>query len=71
MHKQFMWGDLRERDHSHDLCVDGRIILKWTFVQWGGMDWIYVAQNRDRWRALVNVLVKFLVSNNTGNLLSG
>jgi hypothetical protein len=67
---QFVWEDLRERDHLHDLCVDGRIILKWSFVQSGGMDWIDVAQNRDRWRALVNVVVNVLFSKSTGNLLS-
>jgi hypothetical protein len=26
-------------------------------VVWGVMDWIYVAQDRDRWRAIVNVVM--------------
>jgi hypothetical protein len=33
---------------------DGRIILKWTLKTWDGvMDWIDMAQDRDRWRAVV------------------
>jgi len=32
-----------------DAGVDGRIILKWIFMKWdGGMDWIDLAQDRDR-----------------------
>jgi hypothetical protein len=30
----FWWGNLRERDHWRDLCVDGRIILRWIFKKW-------------------------------------
>jgi len=43
--------------------VDGRIILRWTFKEVGcrGMDWIDLAQDRDRWRALVNAVMKLLV----------
>jgi hypothetical protein len=27
----------------------------------GGMEWIELAQNRDRWQTFVNVVMKFLV----------
>jgi hypothetical protein len=42
-----------KRDHCGDPAVDGRI--RWIFRKWGkGMDWIELAQARDRWRALTN-----------------
>jgi hypothetical protein len=31
------------------------------FVGWGGMDWIDMAQDRDRWRALVNTVINLWV----------
>ena len=38
-----------------DPGADGRIILRWIFKKLNaGMDWIDMAQDRDRWRALVN-----------------
>jgi hypothetical protein len=50
MHTGFWWRDLRAGDHLEDPCVDGRIILKWIFEKWdGGIDWIDLAQDWDRW----------------------
>jgi hypothetical protein len=31
-------------------------------VGWGGVDWICLAQDRDRWRALVNSVMNHRVS---------
>ena len=38
---------------------------------WGRMDWNDLAQNRDRWRALVNAVMNIRVSLNAGNILTG
>jgi hypothetical protein len=39
-----------------------RIILKWILKKWdGGMDWIYLAQQRGRWQVLVNVVMNLQV----------
>jgi len=38
--------------------VDERIILKRILKKWdGGVEWIYLAQNRDRRRTLVNAVM--------------
>jgi hypothetical protein len=31
-------------------------------VGWGDVDWIYLAQDRNRWRAVVNSVLNLLVS---------
>jgi hypothetical protein len=40
----------------------GKIILKWIFERLdGGIDWIDLAQNRDRWPAVVNTVTNLRV----------
>jgi hypothetical protein len=60
-----------ERDHFEDPGIDGRIILRRIFRKWdedhGVID---LAQDRDRWRALVNAAMNFLVPENAGNFLT-
>jgi hypothetical protein len=52
----FWWENLRERDHLGDPGVNGRIILRLKYdVE--DMDWIELAQDRGRWRALVNAVM--------------
>jgi hypothetical protein len=55
-------GDVREGDHLKAEGVGGRIILKW-FLKSGirDIDWIDLAQDKDRWLALVNAVMSLRV----------
>jgi hypothetical protein len=52
----FSWESQKERDHYEDQEVGGWIMLKWFLeIEWGGMDSIDLVQDRDQWKALVNM----------------
>jgi hypothetical protein len=53
-------------------CVHGKIILRQIFRKWDekGIDWFKLAQDSDRWRALVNGVISPLVPLTARNILT-
>jgi hypothetical protein len=51
------------KDHLKDQGVDGRMESKWTLgrLVGAGVEWIHLAQDRDRWRAVVNAVMNLQV----------
>jgi hypothetical protein len=59
---RILMGNISEGDHLKDPDVDGRIILKWICEGLdGGIDWVGLAQDRDRCRALVKAIMNLRV----------
>jgi hypothetical protein len=51
--KRRLGRPIRRWEDDTKMCVRER--------GWGGMDWIDVAQDKDRWRALVNTVINLRV----------
>jgi hypothetical protein len=54
---------LKERDHSENIDIDvkiGSIKMDLMEIGWEGVDWIHLAQDRDRWRDVVNTVMNLL-----------
>jgi hypothetical protein len=48
------------------------MILNWIFEKWDGgtMYWIHLAQDRDRWQALLNAVMNLQVPQSARNFLT-
>ena len=57
------WGEiLRGRDYFGDPGVDWMIILRWSSGSgMDDMDWLDLAQYRDRWRVLIKAIMNLRV----------
>jgi hypothetical protein len=51
----------RERNHLEDIGVDGRVILKLIKKWGGGIYWIDLSEDRERWRAVLNAVMNLRV----------
>jgi len=57
----FWLQNLKRRDHSEHLGIDGRIIWEQILRNYGGecVDWMHLHHGRDQWRAIVNMVMSF------------
>jgi alpha-glucosidase (family GH31 glycosyl hydrolase) len=56
----FWWESQKERNHLEDQGVDGNRMDLREF-DWGSVEWIHLAQDRDWWRAVVNTVMNLRV----------
>jgi len=59
----FWWGNLKKRGPlgRHRPRWDYNIKMDLKEVEFGAIDWIELAQDRDMWRAFVNAVMKLRV----------
>ena len=49
--------------------LEGNMKTDLKEIRWENMDWIYLAENKVKWQALINVTIELLVSYIAGNFL--
>jgi hypothetical protein len=57
----YWWESQRERAGRPRRRWVDNIKMDLLEIGWGGVDWISLAQDRDKWRALVNAVMSLLV----------
>ena len=62
VYRRFVGGHLIERDHLQDQGVEVRIVLKIDIkeTELKSVDWIKLAQDRDKWQSVVNMVMNFM-----------
>jgi hypothetical protein len=64
-------GKPERKDNFVQPDVEWRIILRWIFGSgMEGMDLIDLAEDKDKWRVLVNAVMNLRVPSNAGNFLN-
>jgi hypothetical protein len=61
MHVGYWWESQKERHHWEGQDIGRWTILKWVLERQDGIDWIDLAEDRNQWRALVNIVMNLWV----------
>ena len=64
---------MKEDDYLEGTGVDGSVILKLninSYIGWEGAPWIELAEDRQKWRAVLNAVMNIRVPYNEGKLLN-
>jgi hypothetical protein len=61
MHTKFLSENQTGRDYSEDLGINEWEDMDLGEIGWESVDWMYLAQDRDQWQALVNNVMKLWV----------
>ena len=70
-YRGFWWGKVRKEPLGRPRHRwEDNIKTDLQDVGCGSIDWIELAQDRDSWRALVNVVMNFQFPKNAGNFLT-
>jgi hypothetical protein len=58
MHTKFWLKNLKGRDHSENLCINGKLILRWILEkQWEVLDWIHLTEDRDQLQSVAKIVM--------------
>jgi hypothetical protein len=61
MHIGFWWASQKTPLGRPGHRWDNNIKMDLRETRWGGMDWIDLPENKDQWRALVNMVMNLQV----------
>ena len=71
MHTGFWWGNQSERPLGRPRHRwEGNATMGLREISWESVNWVDGAQDRDKWQALVNLVMNHQFPYNAGNLLS-
>jgi hypothetical protein len=67
----FWWGNMKKREYSThlDVMFEDHITMQFQDIRCAGLDWIDLAQDRDKWRTVVNKSMKLRVPYGRGDFL--